>query len=370
MGETDPGSLAAAERLRRAVAPEDAAWALSQASLRRRAVGKLGRAAEMLFTPDGLEQASRDAVARWRARRFAEAGVREVWDLGCGIGADAMAFAAAGMRVVAVEADPAAAAVAAHNLALAGGGEVWVGLAEEALPPEDAALFLDPARRTARGRSWDVADFAPPWEHVLSRLAGPRFTVAKLGPGLPKQLIPDGVQACWVSHAGHVVEVSLWNRRPAGRRAVVLESSGEAHELEGPAAQHALPVGPVGRYLIEPDGAVIRSGLLTAIAPGHDLWLLDEHVAYLASDTALISPFSTCFEVVEVLDHDVKTLRAWVRGNAVGALEIKKRAVDVDPAQLRRRLRPKGPKAATLVLARTGEGVRALVVRRVDRGSP
>ena len=55
----------------------------------------------------------RDAAsaARWRAQRFAEAGVQEVWDLGCGIGADAMAFADAGLYVVAVELDPETAAL-------------------------------------------------------------------------------------------------------------------------------------------------------------------------------------------------------------------------------------------------------------------
>jgi hypothetical protein len=48
----------------------------------------------------------------------------------------------------------------------------------------------------------------------------------------------------------------------------------------------------------------------------------------------------------------------------VGALEIKKRGVDVDPADLRRRLQPTGPATATLVLSRTPSGAVALVVRR------
>lgn len=361
MAEADPSSLKAGERLRASFAPDDVAWALTQAALRRKAAAKFSRAHQMLFTPDGLEQASREPVARWRAERFAAAGVAEVWDLGCGIGADAMAFADAGLRVVAVEVDAETAAVAQHNLDLAGAGEVRVGRAEDMDVPAGAAVFLDPARRTARGRTWRVADFTPPWAFVLGHLAGERFACVKLGPGVPKELIPAGVQSTFVSHRGDVVEASLWNRLPAGARAVLV-GSGEL----GPEHRRELAVRPVGRYVIEPEGAVIRSGLLDAVAPEHDLWLLDAHIAYLSSDEPLSSPFATTFEVLEDLSYDAKRLRAWVREHAVGTLEVKKRGIDVDPAALRRQLKPKGPNAATLILARTVEGTRALVCRRIE----
>ena len=115
-------------------------------------------AERMFFTPDGLEQATRWVVARWRAALFVDAGVSEVWDLGCGIGVDAMALSEAGLGVHAVESDPVTAAFAQANLALIGGGEVTVGRAEDVQVPERGGIFLDPARRTARGRTWDVAD--------------------------------------------------------------------------------------------------------------------------------------------------------------------------------------------------------------------
>jgi SAM-dependent methyltransferase len=391
MAEADPASLGAGERLRRRFGADDAAWALGQAALRRKAAAKFERADEMLFTRDGLEQATRRAVARWRAGRFVDAGVTEVWDLGCGIGADAMAFLEAGLRVVAVDADPETAAVAAHNLALVDrspkGSEVRVGLAEDAVLPEHAAIFLDPARRTARGRTWDVADFTPSWDFVLAQLASDRFVCVKLGPGVPKEILPEGVQAAWVSESHDVVEASLWNRLPAGPAAVVLGEGRETilrrvlpSRVSGPHppaagpfpalkadAPGGLPVRPLGRYLIEPDGAVIRSGLFEEIAPAHDLWLLDPHIAYLSSDEPLASPLVTCFEVREVQDFDRKRLRRWVAERGVGTLEIKKRGIDVDPAALRRELKPKGKGAATLVLARTVAGTKAIVVDRHAR---
>ncbi len=65
------------------------------------------------------------------------------------------------------------------------------------------------------------------------------------------------------------------------------------------------------------------------------------------------------------MDAGEKTLRAWVRAHDIGALEIKKRGVDLDPAELRRRLKPKGRVAATLVIGRTPGGARAWHVERV-----
>ena len=360
MREPDPSSLGAASRLRALFGPDEAAWALTQASLRRRARAKFVRADEMLFTPAGLEQATRDPVRRWRAARFAAAGVESVWDLGCGIGADAMALAEAGLAVHAVDADPATAEVASWNLGLVGAGPAAVARAEEVAVPESDGVFLDPARRTAKGRTWNVADFTPPWSLVLDHLASPRFVAVKLGPGLPKELIPDGVRATWVSDGGDVVEVSLWSRLPEGRSAVLLTDGG-ALELAG--AGEGPPVAaPLGRYVYEPDGAAIRAGLVGESAPG--AWLLDPHVAYLSSDEPIDTPWATRFEVLDVLDYSVKALRGYVRERGIGTLEIKKRAIDVDPAALRRELKPKGSAAATIILARTVGGTVAIIAKR------
>lgn len=118
----DPSSLAAAQALRRRWTPDQAAAATRQVALRRRAAAKFGeRAGGIFFTSEGLEQATRATVARWRADRMVAAGARRVVDLGCGIGADALAFADAGLEVVAVELDPATAVLAQANLGSAAG---------------------------------------------------------------------------------------------------------------------------------------------------------------------------------------------------------------------------------------------------------
>jgi hypothetical protein len=378
--EADPDGLAAATRLRAAHGPAVAAAALHQVSLRRRARTKFGdRAGTLFFTRDGLEQATRPAVAAHHAARLVASGATRVVDLGCGIGTDALAFADAGLEVVAVERNPATAEVAAANLGERGrvvcadAEEVAAGL----LTPGTAA-FCDPARRSGGGRLWRVTDFTPSWELVTALLGGDRAAGVKLGPALPHTLVPAGAEAEWVTADGDTVEVGLWagpGARPGVDVATLLPGSkGSGARLEVPRPESGrppepLPVGPVGRYLYEPDGAVIRARGVAPLGRRLGAHLLDPEIAYLTSDTLLDTPFATAFEVLEVLGAGEKSLRRWVRAHDVGTLEIKKRGVDVDPAVLRRRLSPRGPAAATLVLSRTPSGSVALVVRRVvDEG--
>lgn len=372
MAEPDPDGLAAASRLRTAYGPEQAAAALHQASLRRRAGAKFGAdAATMFLTRDGLEQATRPAVADHHAARFVAAGATRVVDLGCGIGADALAFVRAGLEVVAVERDPDTAAVARANL---GPTAVVVcadaeEVAADLLAPGVAA-FCDPARRGDRGRLWQVSDFTPGWDFVLGLLGGDRVAGVKLGPALPHSLVPPAVEAEWVTARSETVEVALWagqGAAPGVDAALLLPDDRLA--VPRPTAEHPLPtvpVGAVGRYLYEPDGAVIRARGIAALARQlGGAWLLDPQIAYLSAEALVRTPFATAFEVLEVLPYDRKSLRRWLREHEVGTLEIKKRGLEVDPADLRRRLGSHGRASATLILSRTPTGAVALLARRV-----
>lgn len=363
--EAEPGSLGAAERLRRVIAADRAAAVLEQASLRRRGAAKFGPDADtLLYTAVGLEQATRRAVADRRARRFADLGVGHVVDLGCGLGADALALKRAGLRVTAVERDPVTALIAGSNLGepvvVADAEAAWTELAAS---DPDAGVFADPARRTTAGRSWRVEDLSPSWSFVVSLLDGSRPACVKLGPGVPLSLLPDPVEAEWVSDGGTVVETALWAGpgTTAGRRRAVVDGI----ELVRDRVLAAPEVEGVQQWLYEPDGAVIRAGLVPELARLLRAGRVDAGVAYLSAPWHLPTPFATAFEVIEVLPYDERALRAWARDRGVGTLEIKKRGIDVDPAVLRKRLKPRGAASATVVLTPTPEGARALVVRRV-----
>jgi SAM-dependent methyltransferase len=347
MAEPDPGALAAGTRLRRLAEPAQAAAALQQAALRRQAATKFGpAAAAMFFTRDGLEQATRPVVADRHAERFVAAGVRRVVDLGCGIGADALAFARAGLAVVAVERDPDTAAVAAANLAGFSAAEVvCADVAEVAagLLTPGVAAFCDPARRDPRGRVWRVTDFTPPWSLVTGLLGGRRPAGAKLGPALPHDLVPADAEAEWLTDRGDTVEVGLWAGPGSvpGRRSALVRADG-----------------------VEPVGAVLRSGGLGQVGATLGAGLLDPHLAYLTGDDLVPTPFATAYAVRAVLPLDRRVLRRWVAEHQVGRLEIKQRGTTVDPARLRRELRPEGPHAAVLIVSRTPAGTVALIADR------
>ena len=372
--EADPGSLGAGTRLRARFGVELATAALTQVTLRRRARTKFGEAAGSLwFTRDGLEQATRPEVADLHARRFVTAGVSRVVDLGCGIASDASAFVRAGLDVLAVERDPATADVARANLALAvaatGGrvrAEVVVADVADVLAAglePGAGVFADPARRDARGRVWRAADFSPDLTSLLALADEGRALGLKLGPALPHALVPPDAEAEWVSHHGDVVEVGVWSGPGStpGRRSALLWP-----DLRVVAGSGRPPVRPVGAYVYEPDGAVIRSGAVGVLGARLGAGLLDEQIAYLTADTYVATPLATAFAVERVLPYDPKVLRRWVREAGVGTLEVKRRGLDLDPAQLRRDLRPQGPASATLLLSRTPSGAVALVVARLS----
>ena len=71
------------------------------------------------------------------------------------------------------------------------------------------------------------------------------------------------------------------------------------------------------------------------------------------------------FRVIERLPADERQLRQALAARGIGTLEIKKRGVDVDPAQLRTRLKLKGAASATIVLTREAGRHIALLVERL-----
>jgi hypothetical protein len=118
----------------------------------------------------------------------------------------------------------------------------------------------------------------------------------------------------------------------------------------------------VGTFFYEPDGAVIRAGLVTAVAAGVQGHLVDRRIAYVSGDAAFHTPFARSYRVVEELPYREKPLRAALRERNIGTLTIKKRGVDIVPEQLRKRLALRGDEAATVVLTRVaGQGTALLV---------
>lgn len=350
-------------------APELVAAVLTQGALQRKAAAKFGELSRsLLFTPAALEQASRMVVARGHAARFRDAGCRRVADLGCGIGTESIALLETGVSPLAVELDPFTARLAAANLGVVARStgapepEVTCGDATQFSLDRADGAFLDPARRTAGHRDTrriaSPDDYSPSLDFAFG-LADRLPVGVKLGPGLDRDLIPDDAEAQWVSVDGQVVETALWfggAARTGVKRAALVHRGTEAHELTAAADAPDAQVRPLGSYLHEPDGAVIRARLIGAVADELGAGMINEHIAYLTSDTLTASPFVQSFRVLDALPSREKDLRRELAARGIGRLEIKKRGADIDPAQLRTRLKLRGDRSATLVLTRDAAG--------------
>jgi SAM-dependent methyltransferase len=361
---TQGSELQVQAQLRRTAAPERVAAAMAQVELRRKAVEKMGEdASRMYFTREGLEQATRARVAAHRAARLAAAGPSVV-DLTCGIGGDLVAFARAGLTTAGVDLDPLRVEIARANLAALGlGGALRTADGTTLDVSPFASAYADPARRSGRGRTFRVDDWAPPWSFVETLLRG--ASCVKVAPGIPRSLMPEGVEAEWVSDAGDVKEAALWSPRlsTTTRRATVIGRGGLATLTDED--DHDADVGEVAEFLYEPDGAVIRAGLVTAVAAGVGGHLVDRRIAYVTSAHEYRTPFARAYRVVEPLPYREKQLKAALRERRIGTLTIKKRGVDISPEGLRQRLALRGEEAATIVLTRAGgEGIALLVEPR------
>ncbi|QIY97763.1 methyltransferase domain-containing protein [Streptomyces sp. S1D4-11] len=354
---TEPAQeLAVATRLRRDHPAELVSAALGQARLRQRAAAKFGAedAERMFFTPNGVEQSTRTTVATHRALRLRSLGVRSVADLCSGIGGDAIALARAGIRVLAVDRDPLTVAVAHANaeaLGLADLIEVREADVTEVDTQAYDAVFVDPARRGGRGRIFDPEAYSPPLSWAIATALKAPLAALKIAPGIPHEAIPAEAEAEWISDAGDVKEAVLWfGTEPGLVRATLLPGP---RELRG----RGLPdpaVREVGRYLYEPDGAVIRAHLVAEVAEEVDGGLVDETIAYITADELRPTPYASAYEITDRLPFNVKKLKALLRERGVGVLTVKKRGSAVEPEELRKKALPKshGPHSATVFLTR------------------
>ena len=350
-------SLELLTRLRRRWLPDQAAALLDQARLRRKAGDKFPRPERLLFTDDALQQASPRAVAIYRSQQFAALLHRSpftdhrplIADLGCGLGADSIALAEAGLAVLAVERDPVRARVAAANLAALGlAGRVQVLCADwrtlfpwqtEQRGPQPTAAFIDPSRRAGEQRIFNLDAMDPPLSAVLALLEHVPTLAVKTLPGIADEEIPPGAEVEFISERGQMKEALLRFgalHTGAARRATLLPGP---HHLDSNA-----PVGPISSsqplaWLYEPDAAVIRATLVQHLAAQIGAAQLDPTIAYLTSQQPVETPLARRWAVLRHGPFHLKTLNRWLRELGAGAAVVKKRGSAIDPDEFRRQLK-------------------------------
>jgi SAM-dependent methyltransferase len=368
-------ALELAQSLRGRYPPALVAAALTQQALRGAARAKFSRAEEMLFTRDGLEQASSEIIAAHAGARF---GAGEpVADLCCGIGGNLTALAA-GRRVMAVDRDPVSLAFARHNAGVYGAADVAAVCADVADVPLSGvhAVFIDPARRAA-GRRLAAGRSEPPLAWCLELAKRVAAVGIKAAPGLPRELVPGGSggwgssgswEAEFVAVGRELKEALLWSPAlaTARRRATVLPSGDTLTEAAsvpgaggrvGPGCDPGAPAGDVpvaapGSYLLDPSPAVTRAGLVEELARRLGAWKIDPAIAFLSDDCEHHTPFARTLRVLESAPWHERDFARRLADLGIGAADIRRRGLAGDVQQIHRRLGLHGPGRATVVITR------------------
>jgi hypothetical protein len=346
----DLGSLRLATSLRERYAPDLVAAALTQAELRRAARTKFARADEMFFTRAGLEQASPEAVSRHRASRFE--GRPRLADLCSGIGGDLISLAA-GREVVAVDVDPVHLRMAVLNAEAYGVADgvrtVRADVRTVDLAGVDGA-FVDPARRTST-RRLRTGDSEPPLAWCLDLADRVPAVGIKLAPGLDRDAVPSGWELEFVAERRELKEAAVWSPALATttRRATVLPGG----DTLVPDGGGPVPVEAPGAFLLDPNPAVTRAGLVEELARATGTWKIDDQIAFLAGDAAVRTPFARTLRVLESAPWQEKLLAARLRALDIGAVDIRRRGLAGNVELLQRRLKLTGKgRKATLVMTR------------------
>lgn len=377
---TEP--LRVAARLRRELEPELARAAADLYELRRRANGRFPAAGQCFFTRKGLEQATREPIARARAERIRGVDPNAlVLDSTCGIGGDSVALASR-MRTVAIDLDLLTAQCAKRNLAVIGVRD-WVLVADALAPPIRADfVVLDADRRAGGERSLDPERWSPPLSAAIRLARAHRGACLKLSPAFDVERLPIAALASldhrwqWVSCDGELRELALWtgelartDGRPGLREALAIDR-GERAELSGfpeaaplldsaenaDGATSAINIAARVRWLCEPDAAVIRSGLLGNLCRAEGLTALDPKLAYLASEHATHSGLVRSWRVIASAPLDPRHVRRMLAEHDVGDIQVMKRG-HPDPAEaLARRFRGDGAQRGLLAVARLERG--------------
>lgn len=406
--EADGGgtALALAVRLRREYPADLVAAATAQHELRLAARAKFSRAMEMLFTRAGYEQSSSEPIARYRAARFGAA--HRVADLCCGIGGDLLALAS-GREVLAVDRDEVHTRLALYNAGVyeqaANVSAVVADVRDIRLGGLDA-VFIDPARRSGPGTASAAAAAAsartgrasartgaphrfrtgrsePPLDWCFALADRVPAVCVKAAPGLPADLIPAAWEAEFIADGRDLKEAVLWSpalaTAPAAdsaggpRRALVLSGSG-AHALVA-CPGDPVPVTEPGEYLLDPNPAVTRAGLVEDLARSlsdggsggsgggtgadgeraGDVAKIDPQIAFLTLNHRVQTPFARTLRVLDSAPWNEKRFAKRLRELGIGAADIRRRGLAGDVDQIHRRLKLAGPNRATIVITRVND---------------
>jgi hypothetical protein len=306
---------------------------------------------EGFYTRQSVEQSSRAEVAAHHAVAFS--GCQHVLEICTGAGVDSIALSRTAKNVTTLELDERLSRYAQHNFKLAGTQAISV----ESIDAETFVnkrgvlgfdgLWADPSRRRADGSRIKEPDMYSPSLSWLMDLPVKGPIGIKISPAAE---VGDRVQGDWVREVigfeDGCIEQTLWKNTQKVDGSVFLA---DKNLLWIPKQEFSnavvCDVCEPGKYILEPHAALIRSGHLGRFFNQQGISLIDEDLAWGISGAAHTAiSWLRSFEVQEVGSYSPKRLARRMKELGWNSrTEIKKRAIDEDPDEVRKRLKLPAP---------------------------
>lgn len=372
--ETDP--LRIRSLLKDECSQEEAIALSQQILLRQKAIAKFPHPEKMLFDKEGYEQATHACVAAYHAQLFEKDDI--LLDICTGIGSDVIAFSQQVQEVFTVDSDVTRGALATYNVSTLGNGErchvIHADFKTFEIMKKVTAVFADPSRRVGGRRRVAPDDCRPTVTDILSTVddfgLADGKCVIKLAPACDYEALLTRGRIEVISVDGAVKEVLFF--RDAGRagevRAVVLKNEQflprTIYTIENTASVPK-SVSKPRTYIIEPDGAIIRAGLVHELANEIGATFLQAQTAYLTCDSYGDARGYTAYRVIDSFDFNVKKLKKYFKDNDIHALSVKKRGARETAEQLQKKIGiKKGSNTDYLFVYRVGEKYKACLCCR------
>ena len=132
-----------------------------------------------------------------------------------------------------------------------------------------------------------------------------------------------------------------------------------------------VPVTEPGEYLLDPNPAVTRAGLVEDLARSlrrdgdgqgdgqgdgdGDVRKIDPQIAFLTLNRPVQTPFARTLRVLDSAPWNEKRFARRLRELGIGAADIRRRGLAGDVDQIHRRLKLAGPNRATIVITRVND---------------
>jgi len=388
------GTPSALQSLRKSSPIERVQIALSLAQARRLGQEKFSWAGELFADPEGVEVATPERIAKYKAQRFAQAlpkpqrqkGTPMLLDLACGIGGDGRELRKVCRMYLGLELDPLRCLMAERNT----GGNIRRWDLRKGLPKDAGGLFhFDPLRRQEKRRLRGVEGLLPFLPLLRALVETCEGGCIKLGPEIRREdlealaLPPFSLEQ--VADSGGVVQALAWlgslQDPEAPLRATRLLGPSRKGPLGTLRSFAATPLPPSscaaglqlqaspGTYLLLPDPLLHHAGLAPAKLQraGSRASELHPNIGLFLAPTPSEDPWFQDFEILADLPLRKKKIKAWLQKNKGGRITIRTRGHAVKPELWVKELSGSGSHSYCLFALRLGERKRALITRAIIR---